>query len=93
MLLLPSADIFFHAGTFSESQTDWIQIRADIVSVLIWVQAVYKGYQQTTMVTAINENANIPKKPAFSDIYKPNIFHAEHSNSIGKVFDWGSKGY
>ena len=45
------------------------------------------------MVAAINENSNIPKKPAFSDIYKPNIFRAVHSDSVGKVLDWGSKGY
>ena len=45
------------------------------------------------MVAAINENANIPKKSACSDIYKPNIIHAEHSDSVGKVLDWGSKGY
>ena len=28
----------------------WIQIRAKILSVLIWVQTVCKGYQQTTKV-------------------------------------------
>ena len=33
--------------TLSECQTVWIQIRTDILSVLIWVQTVCKGYQQT----------------------------------------------
>ena len=34
----------------SECQTIWIQIRPNILSVLIWVQTVCKGYQQTTQV-------------------------------------------
>ena len=34
-------------GIPSECQTVWIQIRPDILSGLIWVQAVCKGYQQT----------------------------------------------
>ena len=29
-------------------QTNWIQIRADFLSSLIWVQTVCKAYQQTT---------------------------------------------
>ena len=43
--------IFFEkilSGTLSECQTVWTQIRTDILSVLIWVQTVCKGYQQTT---------------------------------------------
>ena len=35
----------------SECQTVWIQIRPDMLSGLIWVQTVHKGYQQTTTVT------------------------------------------
>ena len=31
-------------------QKMWIQIRPDILSGLIWVQTVCKGYQQTTLV-------------------------------------------
>ena len=34
----------------SECQTDWIQIRPDILSGLNWVQSEYKDYQQTTLV-------------------------------------------
>ena len=34
----------------SECQTDWIQIRHDILSGLIWFQSVCKGYQQKTLV-------------------------------------------
>ena len=34
----------------SGCQTFWIQIRSDILSGLIWVQTVCRGYQQTTKV-------------------------------------------
>ena len=40
--------------TLSECQTVWIQIRTDIMLVLIWIQTVCKGYSQTTKV-AINK--------------------------------------
>ena len=33
----------------SECQTVWIQIRPDIMSGLIWVQTICKGYQQMTL--------------------------------------------
>ena len=46
------------SGTPSECQMVWIQIRTDIVSVLIWVQTVCKGYQQTTKV-AVNKESSI----------------------------------
>ena len=54
---LPSAD-FFSKSTFqkilsgitSEYQTDWIQIRPDILSGLIWIQSVCKSYEQTTLI-------------------------------------------
>ena len=42
---------FFKINFFeirSECQTVWIQIRIDILSILIWVQTVCKGYKQTT---------------------------------------------
>ena len=38
------------SGIPSECQTVWIQIRLDILSGLIWVQTVCKGYQQMTPV-------------------------------------------
>ena len=34
----------------SECQTDWIQIRPDVLSGLIWVQTVCNGYQQAALV-------------------------------------------
>ena len=57
MLLLSSADFLQNqpfqkilSGPLSECHTVWIQIRTDVdvLSVLIWVQTVCKGYQQTT---------------------------------------------
>ena len=33
----------------SECQTDWVQIRPYVSSGRIWVQIVYKGYQQMTL--------------------------------------------
>ena len=38
------------SGTLSEYQTVWIQIRTDILWILIWVQTVRKGYQKMTKV-------------------------------------------
>ena len=57
MIFFSSADFlsksfFFKkilSGIPSECQTDWILIRPDILSGLIWVQTVYKGFQQTTV--------------------------------------------
>ena len=45
----------FLTGTLSECQTVWIQIRTDLLSDLIWVQTVCKGYQQTIKVAARKE--------------------------------------
>ena len=42
-------DFFFQkdlSGIPSKCQTVWIQIRPDILSSLIWIQTVCKGYQQ-----------------------------------------------
>ena len=62
MLLLSSGDFFQNelfrkvlSGALSECQTVWIQIRTDILSILIWVQILCKGYQQTKEVTASKE--------------------------------------
>ena len=40
------------SGTLLECQTVWIQISTDFSSILIWLQTVCKGYQQTTKVSA-----------------------------------------
>ena len=43
------------SGKLSECQTVWIQISTNLLSVLIWVKTVCKGYQQMTKVTASKE--------------------------------------
>ena len=37
----------------------WIQIRTDVLLVLMWVLTVCKGYQQMTKVTASTERVKI----------------------------------
>ena len=63
MLLLPSADFFQNdffikilSGALSECQTVRIQIRTDILSVLIWVPTVFKSYQQTASVNYLDND-------------------------------------
>ena len=54
-MLFLAADFFQNhlkkniSGIPSKCQTDWIQIRPDILSGLIWVQSVCKGYEQKTL--------------------------------------------
>ena len=40
---------------YSECQTVWIQIRTEVLLVMIWVQTVCKGYEQMIKVIANNE--------------------------------------
>ena len=50
-MFLLSADYFFeNFSQKSQCQTFWIQIRPSVLSDLIWVQTVLKGYEQTTLV-------------------------------------------
>ena len=51
----------FLSGTLSECETLLIQIRTDYLSVLIWFQTVYKGYQQMIKVAAGKERVKIQK--------------------------------
>ena len=51
-----------------QSQTVWIQIRTDILSVLIWVQTVCIGYQHMTKVTANKVRVD-------TESFSPNIFN------------------
>ena len=39
--------------------TNWIQISTDILSVLIWVQTLCKGYQQTAKVIGSKEELRV----------------------------------
>ena len=45
------------SGTLSECLTALIQIRTDVMSILIWVETVCKSYQQMTIVMASKERA------------------------------------
>ena len=47
---------FFFSGRPSECQTAWTQIRPDILSGLIWVQAVYNWYQQPILAGKVLMN-------------------------------------
>ena len=65
MHLLSSADFLSkmiyskkNSETLSE-KTVWIQVGTDIVLVLIWVQTVFKGYQQMTKVATSKKRVNI----------------------------------
>ena len=65
-LVLLSADFFQNylfrkilSGIQSECQMVWIQIRTDIWSVLIWIQTVCKGCQQTTKVAASRQRVKL----------------------------------
>ena len=56
VFFLSSADCFHNqlfrkllSGIQPKCQTDWIQIRPNILSVLFWVQSVCKDYEQMTL--------------------------------------------
>ena len=51
-VILSSADFFQNQlfRKFFQCQTDWIQIRPDILSGLIWAQTVCISYQQTLLI-------------------------------------------
>ena len=81
MSLLPSADFFQNqffkkiilSETLSECQTVWIQIRTNIVSVLIWVQTVCKDRQQITKVATSKgrvKHQTKPTSPRFPVYYR-----------------------
>ena len=67
MLFLSPVDFFLKLtfskknllGLPSECQTVWIQIRSDILSGLIRVQTVCKGYQQTIKVVTGGKRVNL----------------------------------
>ena len=49
-LVRGEAKLLASSPTRSDLQTVWIQIRPDVLSGLMSVQTVCKGYQQTTLV-------------------------------------------
>ena len=46
------------SGIPSRCQTVWMEIRPDVLSGLIWIQTVCKGYQQMTKVATSGEGVN-----------------------------------
>ena len=50
---------FFFQIFFQEWQTAWIQIRPDILSGLMWMPAVCRGYQQPTKFAASSQKVNV----------------------------------
>ena len=57
---MSSADFFFKKRKKSfRNIMLWIEISTDILSVLVWVQIVCKGYQQTTKVGTSKERVNV----------------------------------
>ena len=54
--LLTFFKVNFLSGTLSECQTVWIQIRTNIMSVLIWIQTVCKVNQQTTKFAKLGKS-------------------------------------
>ena len=57
------------SGKLSECKTVCIQIRTDILSVLIWVQTLCKGYQQTTKVAASKERVKTKMTGSLSECF------------------------
>ena len=64
------------SGTLLECQMVWIQMRNDILLVLIWVQTNCKGYQQMTKDTCKERIKLI----YFND--SVNIFWCKHNNGL-----------
>ena len=83
------------SGTLSVCQTVWIQIRPNILSVLIWVQTVCKDYQQTTnftragrdnchLLTTFENSLDTDQAPCFvgPDLYPICLTHRWYSWKI-----------
>ena len=73
------------SGTLSECQIVWIQIRADILSALIWVQTVCKGYQQMTKSSLARREIKPPIKlwPSQQGLGNVGHNHSTHLCQIG----------
>ena len=95
MLLLSAADFFkinffqkIISGALSECQTVWIQIRTDVLSVLIWIKNVCKSYQHTTKDAASKERVKVqeelPVSIHFDGIESQN--YKVHKSERGCIF-------
>ena len=86
--LLSSADFFQNqlfriilSGIPSECQTVWIQIKPDIMSGLIWIQTVCKGYQQTILVSHLLDTSQKSNTGMYFDCSEINPYSANHDCS------------
>ena len=69
--LLTFFQINFFKKIFQEHYQNWVQIRTDIMSVLIWVQTVCKGYQQTTKVATNRKRVSL----TYGTVYLSLTYH------------------
>ena len=82
------------SGIQSECQTIWIQIRHNVLSGLIWVQTVCKGYQQMTKVATSGERVRgqqgILHSSRWGDFGNNlDMFFAHNHNVVGINYHWG----
>ena len=47
----------------------WIQIWTDVLSILVWVQTVWKGYQQTRKVAALAARKELSMFSEVKNVY------------------------
>ena len=93
-IFLLSAVFFFKFNFFkkffqellSECQTVCIQIRTDILSVLIWVQTVCKGYQQMTNIATCKERVKYEGKTGILEPHGTGLFRANKADIIYSYF-------
>ena len=74
-----------NSGTLSEYQVVWIQIRTDILSVLIWVQTVCKGYQQTTLAGKELHNGSRSALKVQSNVFEGVMQHTILLDTLKKI--------
>ena len=85
--------IFFKnnlSGIPSECQTVRIQIRPDILSGLIWVQTVCKGYQLMTKVNTSGERVKIWHYCVFPDGFQLLVHSSRKEGVSEKYFSYFS---
>ena len=75
----------FDSADPDEVQTVWIQIRAHIQSVLIWLQTVCKGYQQMIKLLLARKELK-DKTESITLIFQPKITIIFLSTSLNMCF-------
>ena len=79
-----------HSGIPTECQTIWIQIMPNILSCLIWVRTVCKGYQQTALVGKFTlcPPGNFA---SFADFFSSSTFSKNSFRNTISVKQFGSR--